>query len=204
VNSGQKGFIYPRYRYRQAIRLTLLILFVTAILGPWTYTLDGVPPPEWCDEPFFLLNEVRCASLVSGLTILAWAPQFAMGLVYALQADPRSLPNSLFLIALYSLLVLPLASGLVLLLRGDSRRFQRLHLASLLFAALFGGLLPVLFEQAGITVLPRFWGMWLFAAVAWVALAVELLVWRRPPEKPEPHPAESARQRDQARAQQRS
>jgi hypothetical protein len=186
----------PRlHRYRMATRLALLLLFVAAILGPWTYTFDGVPPAEWdmCDEPFFLLNEVRCASLVTGATILAWAPQFALGLVYEIRADPRSLLNSLFLIAFYCLLVLPFASGLLALLRGDSRRLQRLHLAFLLFAALFGGLLPVLFEQTGITVLPRFWGMWLFAAVAWAALASELLMWRRPPGEKEPQPATDAR-----------
>jgi hypothetical protein len=189
VNTVQTRHATRLYRYRNIFRLALLLLFAVAILGPWTYTFDGAPLAERCDEPFFLLNEVRCAGLVTGATILAWAPQFATGIVYEFQADLRSLLRALSLIALFSLLVLPPVSSLLILISDHSRWLQRFHLASLIFAALFGSLLPVLWEESGITVLPRFWGMWLYAAGAWVALAVELLIWRRRPDQPKPLPA---------------
>lgn len=164
MNSGQTGLIYPLYRYRQVIRLALLILFVTAILGPWTYTLDGVPPVEWemCHEPLFLLNEVRCASPVSGLSVIPFMPVF----------------------------VFPLASSLFLLVWGDSQVRTRVHRVFLIFVALLATALPFLINSIdGIRIVPRFWGMWLYAAVAWVALASELLMWRPPREKPEPQQA---------------
>lgn len=179
--------------YKKSVRGALLLLFVVAIAGPWTYTLDGVPPPEWCvgRSDVVLLSENRCASLVSGATMLAWAPQFAAGIVHDL-ANPRTLLNAASVTAIYLLFVLPVVSSLLVLLRDDSRRLQRFYLVSLIFAALFGSLLPVLFKQTGITVLPRFWGMWLYAAVAWAALAVELLVWRHPPAQLRRLPAAGA------------
>jgi hypothetical protein len=150
------------YRYRNICRLVLLWLFAAAILGPWTYTRDGVPPVEWCDEPFFLVTEDRCASLVSGLSVIPFMPVF----------------------------LLPLASSLFLLVRGDSKVRNRVHRVFLMFVALLASGLPFLINSMdGIRIVPRFWGMWLYAAVAWVALASELLLWRRPPGEKEPQPA---------------
>ena len=171
-------YVSRLYLYRKVFRLVLLLLFAVAILGPWTYTLDGVPPVEWnlCHEPYFLLTEDRCASPVSGLTVLPFWPVFFF----------------------------PLASSLFLLVWGDSQIRTRVHRVFMIFVALLAsGLSFLISPMDGIGVVPQLWGMWLYAAVAWVALAVELLIWRRPPKKPEPKPADGAQQRDLARAQQR-
>ena len=29
-------------------RVAILVLLLAAILGPWTYSADGLPPAEWC------------------------------------------------------------------------------------------------------------------------------------------------------------
>ena len=49
-----------------------LVLLAVAILGPWYFTFDGVPPPEWCVAPAFLLENGRCAGLVTGALIIAF------------------------------------------------------------------------------------------------------------------------------------
>jgi len=32
-------------------RVAVLMLLLVAIMGPWTYSSDGVPPAEWCRAP---------------------------------------------------------------------------------------------------------------------------------------------------------
>jgi len=181
---------------RKSIRLALLLLWILAILGPWTYTLDGVPPAEWCDERYVLIAEDRCADLVSGLAMLAWMPLMAASAVAELFSDGfvvlgRILPVA----AIYALMLLPLVSSLLLLVRGDSPRRQRVHLGIMLFAVPVGGRLPFLLNGAyGMVISLRLWGLWLFVVVCAVALLFELLIsWRRPPFPPQrlapPNPA---------------
>jgi hypothetical protein len=65
VSRSRDAFWLATMPARNLVRLALLLLWIVAILGPWTYTLDGVPPPEWCDERYVLIAEDRCADLIS-------------------------------------------------------------------------------------------------------------------------------------------
>ena len=59
-------------KHKNMGRVPVLVLLLLAIGGPWFFTLDGVPPPEWCRDPFFLLSNGRCAGSVSAAEILAF------------------------------------------------------------------------------------------------------------------------------------
>ena len=144
-----------------------------------------------------LIAEDRCADLVSGLAMLAWMPMMAVAAVTELfRQGPSILARTLFVVALYAMMILPLASSLLLLVHGDSPRRQRVHLGIMLFAVpVVGSRLPFLLNGAyGMVISPRFWGIWLFVVVSVVALLFELLIrWRRPPFHPQrlapPNPA---------------
>jgi hypothetical protein len=45
-------------RHKNWIRLLVFVLVLIAVLGPWGYEGDGVPPPEFCDPPYLLLRTV--------------------------------------------------------------------------------------------------------------------------------------------------
>jgi len=47
-------------------RVAVLMLLLVAMMGPWTYTADGVPLAEWCRDPNILLENGRCVRLMSG------------------------------------------------------------------------------------------------------------------------------------------
>lgn len=169
------------HQHKQVVRILFLLLFVLAILGPWTYTLDGVPPPEYCDDRFVLVAADRCAELVSGLTLFLWMPVAFAAMLSALQSvELHLLWQALFVTVLFSLFVLPFASSLALILRGDTLRRHRFHLAILAVAALLSAMLPFLLGgmDRALT-FPRFWGIWLYTAVAAAFLALELLIGRR-------------------------
>jgi hypothetical protein len=165
---------------KQLIRFLFLLLFTIAILGPWTYTLDGVPPPEYCDDRFVLVAEGRCAELISGLTLFLWMPLAFVSLLSALQSvELHLLWQALFVTVLFSLFVLPFASSLALILRGDTLRRHRFHLAVLAVASLLSAVLPFLLGGMDRPLtFPRFWGIWLYTAIAVAFLAIELFIRR--------------------------
>ena len=156
----------------------MLVLLLVAIMGPWTYTLDGVPPPEWCHAPLFLLGNGHCAGLVSGATIITfWNGAFFninVGLVTGVTAFPERarefLGINLFMMLLF-LLILPFFTTLLLTWRRDSKRLRIFHLTAWGLAAILSWLLvasqPIL--RSG-----RFWGIWLYIGVTASALTLEV------------------------------
>jgi len=167
----------------------VLVLLLAAIMGPWYYTLDGVPPPEWCHAPLFLLGNGRCAGLVSGATFIFFMTAVSLSINVGLVTGATTLTDRtrefigiyLFMMLLF-LLILPFFTTLLLTWRRDSKRLQIFHLTLWGLAAVLSWLLvasePVL--RSG-----RFWGIWLYIVVAVSALTLEVfaLVSGRNPKK---------------------
>lgn len=166
--------------HKNAGRLAVLMLLLVAILGPWTYSSDGVPPAEWCRAPYILLKNGHCVKLVSGATMLTYIPAafliMSMGLVTGttVLADRTRefLGVSLFVMLLF-LLVQPFFSTLLLIRGGDSQRRRLFHVTAWGLAAIFSALLLVASLPSGLH--PKLWGMWLYVGLAASTLALELL-----------------------------
>ena len=158
--------------FRWVGRAAILILFVVAYFGPWTFTYDGVPPPEWCAYPNFLDEQGRCAGLVRGVEILNWWGGLVPGILWAI-ANPIELARlartltirDVALIALLSAIliinVLPFFSTLALFFREKS---LPLHWFRLAVCGLASGLwlFAAVWQSNGS---PRLWGVWLYIAL---------------------------------------
>lgn len=159
-------------------RGAVVVLLLLAIIGPWFYTLDGVPPPEWCKAPLFLLKNGRCAGLVSGTFVIALVSGAFININWELVTGTTVLPArarelfGVYLFMLYVILIiLPLCTTAVLAWLKGSRRWQRFHLAACGSATIMS-CLPTLLEpelRSG-----RFWGMWLYIGVLISVLALDI------------------------------
>jgi hypothetical protein len=162
-------------------RAGILVLLVVAIVGPWTFSSDGLPPPKWCSGANRLVVGDRCIRLVSNAEILAFnyvvSIEFVttgLGSANVLREMGRMVP----LFVLESILITPFFSTLLIFLREESRRRRVFHaavlgigvIASLLIVKMLS-LLPRLPELSG-----KLWGGWLYALTAGTALFVEVIV----------------------------
>ena len=163
-------------------RVAVLMLLLVAMMGPWTYTADGVGPVEWCRDPHILLENGRCVRPVSGATVFTFMAgaflSMSVGLVTGATvfADRARefLGVSLFMTLLF-LLVLPFFTTLLLVWSRDSRRLRAFHLMAWGLAAVSSLLLllPLLPESR--LCLGRFWGIWLYIGSAASTLILEVL-----------------------------
>lgn len=169
----------PRFRSHQNVwRGALILILVVSILGPWTHTSDGVPPPEWCETPLILLETGRCARLMPGIEIMSFAGSVLMGLRAGLGTGELTwldLVRDLLFSLLMSLLILPLLFLMVQLRFRDNRSLQVLAIAIYTLAA--GVWLYFGYTES---VLPpgQVWGLWLFISTAVGALAMEAALFR--------------------------
>lgn len=153
------------------LRVVLLVLLVVALVGPWTYTSDGVPPPEWCRRPNILLENGRCVRLVPGVAI-TW---FGAGALLSLSAQLVTGTMGVgrireFLVGLFLLPTLPVITTLLVLWRSESRRLRVAHAVAWALAA--GSALLLVLSSA--PSLGRLWGVWLSIGLAASALILEL------------------------------
>lgn len=174
TNSGSTRIWFTQ---RQNIwRVAILSLLLVAILGPWAYSADGVPPAEWCRAPHILLENDRCVKLVSGASILIFTVRvfYSMGLalVSGLIGIGEFFRYLLFALLLL-LFLLPFFSTLLLLRDQDSRRRRLFYLITWVLA-LVAGLLVAITSWSGQPM--HLWGIWLYTATAAAALLLELLL----------------------------
>lgn len=87
-------------------RAGALILFVVALLGPWTFDVINVPAEYECSAPFIRLNGDFCGIAMSGL----WVGGLSI------------LP------------LIPFFTTLLLLWKKDARRFRTIHLIAWVLA----------------------------------------------------------------------
>ena len=169
------------HRHKTLWRIALFVLLAVSFIGPWLYSSDGVPPAEWCRDPLVLLQSGRCVRLVSGGFVLLFtaatlpsiAVQIAEGAELA-AGRGREFLAAFLLTALAWVIVQPFASTLLAMLR-RSRRARVYNLVAWGLAVL--AVLPIA-ASAPSELLPRFWGLWLYAGVAVAGLALEWALLR--------------------------
>lgn len=155
---------------QKAVIFVLLALMLVGFIGPWIYETDGVPPPEFCDERFTLLEDGRCAREMPGLELLGW---FGSGLTWILTHPAESLEyprDTLFTLVLL-LPFLPLASLLLLGLLGSSPARSWFHRIVLILALVL--LFFFIVDNPYMLSVPM-WGLWLYLLGLVGALVWEL------------------------------
>jgi len=160
-------------------RVAVLVLLLTAIIGPWTYTSDGVPPPEWCRAPFILLENGHSVRLVPGSEVLSFMTgaflTMSAGLVTGATALPgraREFLGVFLFMMLVFLLLLPFFTTLLMIRGRASRRLRVFHLIAW---GLAGGLSLLPFVSQWALRPARLWGIWLYIGLAASALILEAL-----------------------------
>ena len=172
----------------KTLQLGLLILLAASFFGPWNYTADGVPPPEYCDPPLVLLTPERCVELVSGAEMVAYlvinAPQMLLGML----SGEYILSSALRELAFVIIILLPAVPVLVLAWRVLAS-FQPVTPAiasakpSGIWSriVLYGALSLGWFAALGMFLLhwpPQpwlFWGLWLYLILNDAILMLEIL-----------------------------
>jgi hypothetical protein len=74
-------------RHKGVLRRAMLILLLVAMVDPWFFSDDGMPPAEWCHQPNILLGNGSCVSLVSGLEIFSFMIWVSRSLIEQLVTD---------------------------------------------------------------------------------------------------------------------
>jgi hypothetical protein len=163
-------------KHKNAIRVAESVLLLVAIMGPWVYSSDGVPPAAWCRDPYILLENDRCVGLVLGVTIITFMAgafiSMSVGLVSSATLLPDRTREFLLSMVLPFLLILPFFTTLLLIRGRDSRRLQVFHMLAWGLAAL--STLPLLMSASALPPV-QLWGIWLYIGVAASALVLELL-----------------------------
>lgn len=155
--------------------MALLILILVAFLGPWTFTQDGAPPPEWCGPRHMLLENGRCATLVSGAGILGLVGAIFVGGLHELATGNILVPDAArqILLSLGILLILlPPVFTLLKLRYGKDKRLQilsRLSWGLAMLPSMWIALFTSGFNPA------QFWGIWLYMLLAAGTLLLSIL-----------------------------
>ena len=188
--------------HKRVWRVAILVLLLVAIMGPWVVELINVPseypcsalisePSEYSCAPNIRLDGDFCGVPMSGIRMFSWTIvgfiNMGVGLVTGAMgfADRGVLTTFLFIIVLPLLLVLPIFSTLLLIVRGDRRRRQVFNAAAWGLAAGIGLLLGVfhvatrgmglLGMSSYLKLLWTLWGIRLYIGLAASALILEAL-----------------------------
>ena len=163
-------------RHRNARRLAELALLLVAIMGPWAFDRIYVQSQYACSAPFVRLDGDFCGVPVRGITVLSFMAGAFLSISVELVTGAIALTDRAgeFLSSLFLFpLVLPVFSTLLLILRGDRRRWQVFNVAAWVLAAGVGLLFGVASHPDLSWVL---WGIWLYIGLAPSALILEVLV----------------------------
>ncbi|MCC6300146.1 MAG: hypothetical protein IT314_12680 [Anaerolineales bacterium] len=136
---------------RSIFRVGILLLFVLALLGPWTYDVINVPAEFTCDKPFIRLDGDFCGVPTSVI-------QFFSGPVI--------------------LLLLPFLTTALLIWKEETQRLRTINMIVWTLAFLLT--LLVFFFQIQDQAF-RLWGLWLYILMSFSALAFEFLALRNSP-----------------------
>ena len=161
--------------HRNAWRVAVLALLPVAIMGPWAFDRIYVPSEFPCSAPNIRLEGDFCGVPLRGTTVISFMAGALINISVELVTGAIILADRAgeFLFGLFVfLVVLPFFSTLLLILRGDRRRWQVFNVAAWGLAAGMGLLIgmssyPKLFW--------RLWGIWLYIGSAASALILEVL-----------------------------
>jgi hypothetical protein len=165
--------------HKRVWRVAILVSLLVAIMGPWTFDRINVPAEYPCSAPNIRLEGDFCGVPLSGIWIFSMMIGgfiiMGVGLVTGATgfADNGGefLRAFLFTMAVL-LLVLPIFSTLLLIVRGGHRRRQVFNAAAWGLAASMGLLIGITSYQK---LFWRLWGIWLYIGLAVSALILEVL-----------------------------
>jgi hypothetical protein len=168
-------------------RVVFLVLLVVALSGPWFFDRIHVPSQYACSAPHVRLDEYFCGTPLTFVWLLGELTRTMISLVRgALSgwAPPVPLISVAIPSLLVTLLVMPLVSSWLLIVRSDQRRWRRFHLVALALAAAAVALaLAMTGLAAGLDGLAGgfrvLWGLWLYIIVIAGMLLWEVLVSKR-------------------------
>ena len=152
------------------LRAGVLILFVIALLGPWTFDQINVPAEYDCSAPFIRLNGDFCGMPMSGLQFLwLWVGGFFY-MLFELIRGRFTGQGSEFFFGLSILPLIPFFTTLLLLWKKDARQFRIVHLVAWVLALI---LALVIFIPQINDPIARLWGLWLYILLAVGAIVIE-------------------------------
>lgn len=157
---------------RNFIRVAAWLLFLLALIGPWTFDLINVPAEYACGKPFIRLEGDFCGYPMSGFQFFMY---FGIGFFHILaelitgtfSGRGRELFMALFLLPL-----VPLFSTPILIIKKNSYRLQTINLIAWGAAAL--ALTIFVFQIKGQAL--QLWGLALYTALAITVFIIEVLV----------------------------
>lgn len=166
--------------YRGYVRLAVLVFLLIALAAPWGYSMDGVPPSEWCSAPNILVESSRfggerCVRPVRGLEVIAFTISSMTEMPIWLTSGSAVLVDmarEMMITLLLCLLPLPFFTTLGVLWRGETRR-RRMVNGVVWGLAAIPALFIVLNGSAGLFRLS--WGGWLFTGLAAGVVVLDLL-----------------------------
>jgi hypothetical protein len=162
-------------RYQNVGRAAVWVLLLSAALGPWAYTSDGVPPAEWCQPPNFL-DSGRCVKLVSGVDLLSFLAMAGFSMSAGLLTGATVFPDrarEYFLVMLFATAFLPFLTTLLRLRRQASWRSGVIHLLACGLAA-FACVLVLVGNSPHS--LNRLWGAWLYLILTVFSVGMEIVM----------------------------
>ncbi len=159
-------------------RAGALILFVVALLGPWTFDVIYVPAEYECSAPFIRLNGDFCGIAMSGFQFFwLWVGGFFY-MIFTLITGALAGWTLELLVGLSILPLIPFFTTLFLLWKKDARRFRTIHLIAWVLALILA--LVFFIAQGNRPIIPL-WGIWLYILLAVGAILIEYLASKNNP-----------------------
>ncbi len=160
------------------LRAGALILFVVALLGPWTFDVINVPAEYECSAPFIRLNGDFCGIAMSGFQFFwLWAGGFFY-MIFTLITGALAGRALELLVGLSILPLIPFFTTLFLLWKKDARRLRTIHLIAWVLALILA--LVIFIGQTNDPII-RLWGLWLYILLAVGVLVIEYLAAKNNP-----------------------
>ena len=163
-------------QHKTWVLVVVFILLLIAILGPWGYEGDGVPPPEFCQPPYILLENGNCVGRMSGAFVLYFSTLVIPSLISQMLSGERAFSERgrefLFILPPLLLVVLPATSILLRVKSPNNRSFQ---IFSVITWGLALGLGSLIAAFAEVFHPAHLWGIWLYFGLAGAMLVWELL-----------------------------
>ncbi len=162
-------------KYKRVWRISILILLLVAMIGPWTFERINVPSKYPCTAPFIRLEGDFCGEPMSGIWILSFMVfgmfSSIMGLVSGGIGFIDWARQFLFSSFLF-LLILPIITTILLIRGKESRSLRTIHLIAWGVAI---GIVLLLGFSSFSRLRWELWGTWLFIGLAVSILILELL-----------------------------
>ena len=112
-------------------RIGLLLLMLLAITGPWAHDKINVPAEYPCEVRLY---GDFCGIPLSGVQLFSMWVIGLPAISLRLMTDFTKIFREFLFVLSLLLLLLPVLSGLLLILRGERRRWQMLHVAAISLA----------------------------------------------------------------------